>query len=226
MMDFKNDYINLVVLGSFNPAILTHEFLVRECGFDLLGEPDSKGPAMPVVVVVSLEYGNISFSADLGRLQIMEKNCADPKGSKIPEYLQVYLDKLPYTPITKCGANFSYRLAAEKSRLGQITQWLRNDRDKFCKALKLNTITIEVVFAVDQSKEEVVNWILRTKADSYDASTMLKIAMPISGNEVKIDFNYEVATLDKDRQRLSSVTANYGEVFDLFESQLERIFTG
>lgn len=224
MVDYKSDYINLVVLGSFNPAILTHEFLVKECGFDLLGEPDSKGPAMPVVA--SLEYRNLIFFADLGRLQIMEKNCADPKGSRIPQYLQTYLDKLPYTPIIKCGANFSYRLSVDKSRLWQITQWLRNDRDKFCEALKLNTITIEVVFAVDQSKEEVVSWILRTKADRYDATTMLKVAMPSSGNEPKIDFNYEVAGLDKDRKRLSSVTTSYGEVFDLFKGQAKKIFAG
>jgi hypothetical protein len=222
MMDFKNDYINLVVLGSFNPAILTHEFLVRECGFNLPSEPNSKGPAMPVVA--SLEYGNLSFFADLGRLQIMEKNCTDPKESKIPEYLQVYLDKLPYTPITKCGANFSCRAAVDKLRIKQITQWLGNERNKFCKVLKLNAITLEVVFTVDQSKEEVVSWILRTKTNAYDATTMLKVAMPGSGDEMKIDFNYEVAGLDKDRKQLSSVTTNYGEVFDLFEGQLERIF--
>jgi len=226
MMDFKNDYINLVVLGSFNPAILTHEFLVRECGFNLPSGPDSKGPVMPVVAFASLEYGNLSFFADLGRLQIMEKNCADPKGSRIPQYLQTYLDKLPYTPIIKCGVNFSYRLAVDISRLGQITQWMRNDRDKFCKALKLNTITIEVVFTADQSKEEVVSWILRTKADRYDATTMLKVAMPSPSNEPKIDFNYEVAGLDKDRKRLSSVTTSYGEVLDLFKGQAEKIFAG
>jgi hypothetical protein len=90
--------------------------------------------------------------------------------------------------------------------------------------LKLNAITLEVVFTVDQSKEEVVSWILRTKTNAYDATTMLKVAMPGSGDEMKIDFNYEVAGLDKDRKHLSSVTTNYGEVFDLFEGQLERIF--
>lgn len=224
MVDYKSDYINLVVLGSFNPAILTHEFLVRECGFNLPGEPSSQGPAMPVFA--SLEYGNLSFFADLGRLQIMDKNCADPKRSKIPHYLQTYLDKLPYTPIIKCGANFSYKISADKSRLEQITQWLRNDRDNFCKALKLNEIIIEVVFAVDGSMEKVGSWTLRTKADMHNATTMLKVTMPGSGNNPKIDFNYEVAGLDKDRKRLSSVTTSYGEVFNLFENQLERIFTG
>ena len=225
-MDFKNDYINLVVLGSFNPAILTHEFLVKECGFNLPSEPDSKGPAMPVVVVASLEYGNLSFSADLGRLQIMEKNCADPKESKIPEYLQTYLDKLPYTPLSKCGANLSYGLTIERRRLEEVAEWLKTDRNKLREALKLKTVDIEVVFTLDQDSEKVTNWILRTKATVYEASTMLKVGMPDFGNDVKIDFNYEVAGLDKDRKRLSSITDSYGQVFDLFESQLERIFTG
>jgi len=100
-----NNYINLVVLGNFNPNILTHNFLVAECGFNLGNKPIKENPPMPVIA--SLEYDGISFFADLGRLQITEKNCKEPKQGKLPEYLATYLEKLPHTPITKCGANFS-----------------------------------------------------------------------------------------------------------------------
>jgi hypothetical protein len=55
---------------------------------------------------------------------------------------------------------------------------------------------------------------------------MLKVGMPDFGNDVKIDFNYEVAGLDKDRKRISSITGNYGQVFDLFKGQAEKLFAG
>jgi len=224
MIDYKNDYINLVVLGSFNPGILTHDFLIKECAFDLGNKPISKSPPMPVVT--SLDYDKKSFFADLGRLQITERNCKDPKLSQVPHYLNTYLHKLPYTPITKCGANFSYKLSVEKSRLEELACWLANERSKFREILKLKTVDLEITSTVDENKETIENWILRTKSGEYQASTMLKVAMPDSAREVKIDFNYEVANLDTDRKRLNSVTTHYDKVFDLFKHQLEKIFAG
>ena len=188
MIDYKNDYINLVVLGSFNPSILTHDFLVNECGFNLGNEPVSKSPPMPVVV--SLDYDNTSFFVDLGRLQITERSCKDPKLSQLPVYLNTYLQKLPYTPVTKCGANFSYELTVEKNRLENVEGWLRNNRNKFREILQLETVDLEVCFAVDDKQERIKNWILRTKIREYEASTMMKIAyMTGGGNAIKIDFN-------------------------------------
>ncbi|MBA7691067.1 hypothetical protein ES703_99605 [subsurface metagenome] len=225
MIDYKNDYINLVVLGNFNPSILTHDFLVNECGFNLGNKPISTSPPMPVVA--SLDYDKISFFADLGRLQITEKNCKEPKLSQIPIYLNTYLQQLPYTPITKCGANFSYDLTVEKRPLENIEQWLENNRNKFCKTLKLKTLDLEVCFAIDDKQEEVKNWTLRTKIPEYEASTMLKVSyIAGAGNEIKIDFNYEVTGLDRDKKLLANVTTDYENVVDLFKYQVEKIFSG
>jgi len=225
MIDYKNDYINLVVLGNFNPSILTHDFLVSDCGFDLGNEPTAKGP--PIPVVASLDYDKISFFADLGRLQITERNCKDPKLSQMPHYLNTYLQKLPYTPVTKCGANFSYELTAEKARLENIERWLRNDRNKLCETLQLKTLTLEVCLVIDNKKEKTKNWVLRTKIREYEASTMMKVSyMPGSDNTIKLDFNYEVGNLDKDKKLLNSVTADYANVVDLFKHQVEKIFVG
>ena len=128
-----NNYVNLVVLGNFNPSILTHNFLVTQCGFALGNKPIKENPPMPVIA--SLEYEGISFFADLGRLQITEKECENPKQSELPNYLHTYLEKLPHTPITKCGANFSYNVEIEETKLNQIEQKLLSDRQYFCKAL-------------------------------------------------------------------------------------------
>jgi len=225
MVNYKNDYINLVVLGSFNPAILTHEFLVEECGFDLPAKPDRKGPPMPVVA--SIDYGSVAFFADLGRLQITQKNCDDPKSSKLPAYLRVYLEKLPYTPITKCGANFSCEVTVGKKKVEAIEERLRSDRGHFRESLESEAVDIEVCFELDDGQERVRNWAVRTRSRRHEASTVMKVArMATVEGVIKVDFNYEVGNLDTERKRLNSVTSEYGEVVDLFNRQVQKLFEG
>ena len=226
MIELKNKFINLVVLGSFNPSILTHKFLVEECGFVALSSKP-KPKDIPIPVVASLEYDTLSFFADLGRLQILEKKCKDPKISKLPSYLKTYLEKLRYTPITKCGANFSYELIVEKEKLQSIENWLKNERNKFCKALNLESVELEICFAAAEKEDKITSWSFRTKIKEYEAATIMKVSYQGSlENKLKIDFNYEVANLDKDKTLINSITSGYGKVVDLFNHQVKTIFEG
>lgn len=217
-----NNYINLVVLGNFNPSILTHNFLVTECGFALGNKPIKENPPMPVVA--SLEYDGISFFADLGRLQITEKNCKDPKQSKLPNYLGTYLEKLPHTPITKCGANFSYNVEIEKTKLNQIEQKLSSNRQYFCKTLDATEIQLEVIFSVNDKTETVKKWILRTIAQSGESSTIMTVQQA-ENSKVRIDFNYEIK-LEKSRDQITKITQDYAKIYDLFLFQFRKIFEG
>lgn len=215
-----NNYINLVVLGNFNPSILTHDFLVKECGIVLGDKPIKENPPMPVVA--SLEYEKISFFADLGRLQITEKNCKEPKQSKLPSYLDTYLKKLPHTPITKSGANFSYGLEIEDARLKKIEQALSNDRQYFRKALDTDEIQLEVVFNVSDSSESIKKWILRTISQYGESSTTMNVQR-LQSLKFKIDFNYEI-NLEKNKEQIKKITDSYVNVYDTFLFQLKKIF--
>ena len=215
-----NNYINLVVLGNFNPSILTHNFLVTECGFDLGDKPTKENP--PVPVVSSLEYDKISFFADLGRFQITEKNCENPKQSKLPNYLDTYLEKLPHTPITKCGANFSYNVEIEETKLNQIEQRLSSNRQYFCKTLDADEIQVEVSFSVNDKTETVKKWILRTIAQSGESSTIMNVQR-LEKLNTKMDFNYEI-NLEKNREQVKKITDDYAKVYDVFLFQLRKIF--
>ena len=217
-----NNYINLVVLGNFNPSILTHNFLTAVCGFDLGGNPTKENP--PIPVLSSLEYGDVSFFADLGRLQITQKNCTKPRQSKLPRYLATYLEKLPYTPITRGGANFSYNMEVEELRLSQIEQKLLNNRQYFCGALNAPEIQLEVSFSVDDKTEIVKKWILRTVAQSGEASTTMTV-QPAEDSKIRIDFNYEL-NLEKRCDQLTNITRDYASVYDIFLSQFKKIFEG
>lgn len=221
-MEMQNEYINLVVLGSFNPAILTHDFLIQECGLDIAGEPSAQIPNMPVVATV--EYDSLSFFADLGRLQITEKNCSDPKSSRIPSYLKTYLEKLPHTPLTKCGANFSYSLSVDTSKLESLAHWLKEDRQKFCETLQLEEVDLDVSFVVNKGTEAIKSWVVGTKVREYDAYTKMRVAtLSRSDANTTIDFNYEITGLDADKDLLRGVTVDYPKVVDEFMNQIEMI---
>jgi len=216
-----NNYINLVVLGNFNPSILTHNFLVTECGFTLGNKPIKENPPMPVVA--SLEYDGISFFADLGRLQITEKNCENPKQSKLPNYLGIYLDKLSYTPITKCGANFNYDIEIQKTKSGNIEQKLLKDRQHFRRVLDTDEIGLEVAFSISSESETVKNWTLRTMTQSGESSTTMNVSMTGEPNTVKVNFNYEI-NLDQEHSNIKKITEDYGKIYELFLSQFRKIF--
>ena len=217
-----NDYINLVVLGNFNPSILTHNFLTAVCGFDLGGKPTKENPPMPVIA--SLDYDSFSFFADLGRLQITEKNCENPKQSKLPTYLKTYLDKLPYTPITKYGANFSRNIEIREKKLNDIEQKLLKDRQYFCKALDVAEIQLEVIFDISDEAETIKRWILRTMAQSDESSTTMNVQR-LEDSKIKIDFNYEV-NLEKNREQVKKITDDYAKIYDIFLFQYRKVFEG
>ncbi len=215
-----NNYINLVVLGNFNPSILTHRFLVQECGFDLGDKPTKENPPMPVIA--SLEYGNLSFFADLGRLQMAEKNCKNPRQSKLPNYLGTYLEKLPHTPIIKCGANFSYDVEVEETKLKQLEQKLSGDRQYFHRAIGTPEIQLEVFFNISDKIETVKKWILRTAGRSDESSRTMTVQQG-DGSNVRIDFNYEI-NVEQNRDRITKFTRNYAGVYDSFLFQFKKIF--
>lgn len=227
-MKLRNNYINLIILGNFNPAILTHDFLINICNFDFENEPSVKTPIVPPAmppVVMSLEYGNISFHVDLGRLQITEKNCENPRLSQLPAYLDAYLKKLSYTPIGVCGANLNYNMIVEKSKLDAIEDCIKNNRANFCETLQLDAVNLEASFSIEKKEEKIKKWLLRTAISEHNASINISVSyVSDSENTVKINFNYDVPNLDRDRNLLTAITTDYPKVVDLCEHYIEKIF--
>ena len=69
-MKIDYNFITLVALGSFNPAIFSPIFLNRVCELNL-GEPvDQSPPDIPVIR--HLQFQNLKFTVEMNRLQIME----------------------------------------------------------------------------------------------------------------------------------------------------------
>ncbi len=215
-----NIQINIVVLGNFNPSILTHHFLVTECGLDL-GQEQPKQQQLPVLA--SISYDGISFFADLSRFQITEKNCANPKQSKLPEYLDTYLEKLPYTPVTKCGTNLSYNAEIAQERLSSIEIQVAKNRENLCKSFQVDNLELEAVFNVHPTNESIKRWILRTTPNASDSKTTMTISHKPDSNTITVDFNYEV-NLEGDTGRIKNITDRYDTIYDLFLTQFKKLF--
>jgi hypothetical protein len=179
-----------------------------------------------VPVVASLEYGKVAFFADLGRFQITENGCDAPEKSLIPQYLQGYLQKLPYTPLKKCGANFSYELSVDEAKLNTVHSWLKSSRKNILETLRLPEIGVEVSFEVAGSAEQIKTWIVRTEVEKNKATMMAKFYYGVGGRPLYVDFNFEVGDLDKDRHLLAKITTDYNNVYQIFKSQIESLLDG
>ena len=69
-MKISYNFISLIAIGNFNPAILSADFLKRVCKLDL-GEPTEESPRnMPVFK--HLKYQDLQFIVDLNRLEIKD----------------------------------------------------------------------------------------------------------------------------------------------------------
>lgn len=209
------------MLGNFNPSILTHQFLIAECGLDLGQEQPNQEQRLPVMA--SIAYDGISFFADLGRFQITEKNCANPKQSKLPEYLDTYLEKLPYTPVTKCGTNISCNAEVAQEKLSSIETQVAKNRENLCKSFQVDNLELEVVFDVHPKNERIKRWILRTIPKTPGSTTTMKISRKLDSNTINVDFNYEM-NLEGDADRIRNITDGYDKIYDLFLAQFQKLF--
>lgn len=107
-MKTTNNFINIVAIGHFNPAILTPTFLITKCDFPKDKEL-IKRQTLPVVS--KLDYNDISFITELDRFQISENNVENADDIKIINYFINYFSVLKYTPINIAGINFNYNIS-------------------------------------------------------------------------------------------------------------------
>jgi hypothetical protein len=104
-MKTKNNFISIITLGNFNPAILTPSFLSEHCGYKAISNSKPKGQTSPVASVIDFE--NITFLVELEKFQIMEKNLSNFKDNTIIDLALNYLQKLRFTPLFVMGINFN-----------------------------------------------------------------------------------------------------------------------
>ena len=217
-MRVENNFVSVVTLGSFNPSILTSHFLIRECGLEIKGKA-TREERTPVVSRV--DYPGLSFLADLDRFQIIERELDELGKSRVVEFLRIYLEKLPYTPLSKCGVNINVNVSGinERALIAVLTEW---KKDLF-KILGTENFAIETRSRHRPEGHRYVGWTIIYAIKKED--TLGRLTISKKRNSVyEVNYNYEVAKLEKNHSRLEAITKGYPRIVKHYEKAIRAIF--
>ncbi|MFH1136442.1 MAG: hypothetical protein V1816_10210 [Pseudomonadota bacterium] len=216
-MNLKANYLSIVTIGSFNPAILNPEFLKQQKIFDWQGM--AEGTSTPVVS--EIKFGNISFLTELERFQIIHHNINEFDKSPIVQAAYSYLDILKYTPIMVQGLNFNVSLIPDGDA-GKIDVLLDNPIEEL-----LNLIDDAKNFLVDLKitvKDRKQNFQLINCKFYIDSE--ISISINIARNNDKsliLNYNYEVEGINLDRKRISLIPENFRQIYLLFSQFIAKL---
>ena len=220
-MKIKNNFVSVVTIGNFNPAILTQGFLEKDCDFRFEGNPTrvEKTP-----VVSRIKYSRLDFVVDLERLQIVEYGVANPEDSDVANYVRVYLTKLPYTPVFVCGVNINVDISGldEKSLVKLLTEG-KND---LFQILETRDYQMETTSHHQASRKERyskwdINYAIKQK------EILGRITISTKEDAIwRVNYNYEVRGLERQPTRLKQITAHYPEIVERYRGVVDNIFKG
>jgi hypothetical protein len=110
MADYKQTFINVVVLGNLNPQILNHDWLVKQrilpTGVSPSNKDHTETPFTQYVSIpqmATLAYGPLVFTVELNKFVL--QNNTPTIDLRIFKTAQRYFEKLPHTPVKKLGYN-------------------------------------------------------------------------------------------------------------------------
>lgn len=215
-MDVQHNFLSVITLGSFNPAILTLDFL-KDHGIWTIDE-HPQGTSTPVVS--KLTFGDISFSAELERFQVIHHRVKDFQKSPIVDAACKYLEILKYTPLLIQGINFNVNLIKYEDSSG-----IRTIFEDPIMGMAKYTENIEE-YQID-TKANVTNDKRETLAINckyyIDDGVSVSINLKRLNGEIVLNFNQEVENIRADKNRIRLICDNYHNISKRFITLLEAI---
>jgi hypothetical protein len=212
----KNNFLSFVTLGSFNPAILTPDFLKDQEIWTTDKPP--QGQSSPVVS--NIRFGDISFFVELERFQVIHHDVKEFHKSPIVEAGYKYLDVLKHTPLLIQGINFNVNLLEYKDSSGIKTIFEDPIAGMINYTEKSEEYLIDVGTAVTQGKRET-----RTINCKYYTEAEISVSINLRKQEIGIllNFNQEVENLRRDRNKARFIYDNYQGILGRFLQFVEAI---
>ena len=211
-MEIKNNFISIIALGNFNPAILTPDFLWNNCKF--ITDQTPKGQTTPVVS--NLEFDNISFLMELEKFQIMDKKPHTFKDTKIIKVMETYLDILSFTPIFVMGLNFNVELeSASEKAISNL-----NDKDYLLKVLNAK----ELIYSskTKYSKGSLIDYLSWELINSEESITRANINL--KEKIFTLNYNVEIRDMKNDSRKIKYFSENLDSINNKFQNFLKNIF--
>lgn len=205
-MNIDIDHKSVVIIGGFNPTILTPEFLRNCCGYSSEHKP--VGQTTPVAS--EIKFGNSHFLMELNKFQITIRESSSFDEVYPLDIAKKYLDVLEYTPIHLFGVNFNYSISEIKiASLRDFLKdpWLLGDN------LKVDPISVSLNTRKPNGGGLEVHEVVI--AHMVDADIKNSLRFSFASQKVTINNNFEVGHLDEDRDRLSILIDRYDDLLNM-----------
>jgi len=213
-MIINNNFISIVFLGNFNPAILTKEFLEKNEIIIFDKEPNIS--FTPVISVI--ETNNIKIIVDIGRFQVLERNIDDFSKNVAVAIAYKYLNILEHTPLRVVGVNFN-----ANARIKDIESLIDfNNHKKLMEFFKTEFSTISVEKKFEKGKEEFNSFNMLLKLSD---EILTNIRIENTKNDIyRVNYNFEVRNLNKKNENKLFIKENFSEILNKFCKTNKKFF--
>jgi len=213
-MKLSYNFISLVAMGNFNPAILSSDFLQKVCELHLGQATPLTPPDMPVLR--GLKFPEHEFLIDLERLSLKEIKIKDIHKTKVIEIFRAYYRNLPHTPLGAVGVNINCDFAVEEG----------NDIDSLSKRIKDPSTYLDF-FGVDEiditqrslhRRDQKIFMASDLRVENVKSLTRLINIKKAGQNSFSVNYNCEASYLNQDISRLELLFEQYEEFCNEFLS--------
>jgi len=188
-MEVGNNFVSIVSLGCFNPAILTPKFFKEYCDVSIDLE-SVKSVTTPIAS--SIKYKNIEISVELSKYQIVERNVRSTSKIKILKYFLNYFRVLKYTPIYKIGINFNSTIF----KVEQNTLDLLNNGKSLREFFGTDDLTYLNKVKISQTDINEVLWnLFYTVKENYQ----ITISLTLNNGDLVINQNFEFSDIESNK---------------------------
>jgi len=212
-MKIAYNFVSLVTLGNFNPAIVTPDFLNKDCELNL-GEPTDQSPPF-VPVHKHLQFQNLRFTVDMDRLEILETGIENIYEAKTLQIFYVYYKKLPYTPLRAVGVNINCDLLPETGTTTDVLLGKVSSPQTYLDFLGIKEINVTETSL--QTKTEKAWTSSNYRIQNVHGLTRL-INISKKKDSFNLNYNYEAGNLDQNKSSLDLLLDGYKEFCDEFLS--------
>jgi len=210
-MKININYLSLVAIGNFNPAILTPDFLNDVCQLNL-GEPTHITPP-EIPVHKHIKFKNLDIEALLEHLVIKETGPEDIYESYILRIFDNIYRTLQFTPLKVVGVNVNCDLIDDTNTRADKLELLISNPDTLLSFFEVNQIDVTEKFLQIISEKK---WISSNYRIDNVRELVRHINVAKKKNSCNINYNYEAGPLHKDKSKLDLLLGGYKSFCDEF----------